>query len=445
MSTRGAAWHPRLRASDSVEPVELGTRGAEPLRDALRPGQRADIERWALFVIVPLLPLTVVGISTFSVGAALGLLLAPVGIRAAVAFRGALPLLTLWVLCLLAGPILAYITADELSRSLNQRLEIRLLLLMMNAGVSLYVLLWARSAVGLRATAALYAIGLIGEALSNQIAATAANPWKYAFALPVAVLLLALARNQAQSIIVLIGLAVFSVAEHSRSFAALSILTAIALLVMNRKSHSEGVRRTLQSRSIFFIALATVALYQLISAALLHGWLGSHLRDQAITQTRGGQVTLIVGARPEWAAGLELFESRPIGFGPGVVPNMADVKTGLSGLVDLGVNRENQYVEDYLFGSRLELHSVVGDLWLLFGFIGLALAATIIWILLSGLFGAGRKEVIGAITLLTTFLALWDMAFSPASNLRYVVLALALVMRVRATPMLSCNERESAL
>src|SRR5689334_17120506 len=87
-------------------------------------------------LLVPLLPVTTIGVSALSVGAAVGALIAPLGIRALARYRGIKIIATLWIACLAAGPIIAWITADEISRSLNQRLEFRLLLIFLNAGIS---------------------------------------------------------------------------------------------------------------------------------------------------------------------------------------------------------------------------------------------------------------------------------------------------------------------
>lgn len=387
--------------------------------------RQPDPQRIAIILLVPLLPLSSVGASTLSVGAVIGLILAPIALPAATKYRGTKLLLSLWATCLAFGPILASITAGELSRSLNQRLEIRILLLIFTTGVTLYVLLWSRSVIGTPTTAALYAIGLIAEAVVSQATATAANPWKYAFAFPVAMLLLAVARSRLQSVLSLTALAGISIIEHSRSFAALSILAAIAVLVT---PWGRDPNRSIHTRTVAVMSASVIALYFLASTALLSGWLGESLRKQAVVQTRNGEVTLIVGARPEWAAGFELFQARPFGFGPGVVPNTADVSAGLAGLVGLGIDRDHPYVQEYLFDNRLELHSIIGDLWLLFGIPGLLLSGVITWRLLGGLVTGAARGTIGALGILASCVALWDMAFSPVTNLRYGVLALAILL-----------------
>lgn len=379
-------------------------------------------------LLVPLLPVTTIGVSTIGIGAVLGLLMAPIGLQAVLRYIGIKRIVALWLICLFTGPILAVITADEISRSLNERLGIRLVLLFLNAGVSLYILLWSRAAIGARITAVLYALGLIAEAVLSQLAFTSPNPWKYLFAFPVAIILLTLARSRPQAVIILLLIAAISVFDDSRSFTAMTIMALIAILVTPKTS---GFSRGVRLRAILVIGLSTVGVYFLLSEAFLRGWLGKRLQEVAIRQTRGGEVSLLVGGRPEWGAAVELFWARPIGFGPGVIPNTVDVHSGVTGLVALGVNQDHPYVREYLFNNRLEVHSVTGDLWLLFGLAGLALACVIVWFLVAGLMRGSNQADLGAVGVLVGFIALWDMAFSPIANIRNVVLALALLMSLR--------------
>lgn len=388
---------------------------------------KLDLDRIAVFLTVPLLPLTAIGISTLSAGAAVGLVLAPVAIRVAVRYRGASFLLGMWLLCLIVGPLLSDFTADGVSRFLNQRLEIRMMALMLSAGVALYILLWSRTIVGFRKTAELYAVGLILEGIS-KLPGIPSNPWKYAFAVPVSILLLAAARTRLQSAVILTALAGINIAFESRSFAA-ACITALLVTVFAPTDVPDSQK--LNRRFLIFLPISAAVVYQLLSVGLLNGWLGASLQDQALRQTRGGEIPLIVGARPEFAAGFELFRARPMGFGPGVVPDLSDLSTATDALTRLGVNPNSNYVRDYLFDDRLELHSLVGDLWLLFGFAGLILAAAILWFVLYGLLNGETRRASGSLGVLVGLNSLWDVFFSPVSSLSYIVLALALLLPMR--------------
>lgn len=343
---------------------------------------------------------------------------------AIVQYRGANLLLGLWALCLFVGPALAAVTSDELGRGLDLRFGARMMLLMLSAGVSLYVLLWSRTLVGPRRTAALYAIGLVLQGVSD-FPAIAHNPWKFGFAFPVAICLLAAARTRAQVFFVLATTASISVIFQFRSFAAMCALTIIVMLV---GTSNGSTRRKFDARFLATFSLSTILVYQIGTIGLLNGWFGAGLQNLALTQSRGGQVSLVVGARPEFASALALFQSRPMGFGPGVIPNLNDVATGINALDKLGVNTNTAYVKSYLFGDKLELHSVIGDLWLLFGLLGLILSAAILWYLMSGLLSEDTRLATGALGVLAGIVALWDLAFSPLSAVDNVVLTLALLL-----------------
>lgn len=362
--------------------------------------------------------------STFSAGAAIGLLLFPVAMRVLVHYRGANLLLGLWASCLFVGPTLAAVTSGELGRGLDLMIAARIMLQMLSAGITLYTLLWSRSVIGLKRTAVLYAVGAIAHGVVG-FSGIAHNPWKFALALPVAICLLAVARTKTRTFLVLATLAVISIVFQFRSFAAICALTMLVVFVATSKGLA---RRKFDGRFLAIFSLSIVLLYQIGTIGLLNGWFGTSLQNLALTQSRGGEVSLIVGARSEFAAAVALFQSRPVGFGPGVIPSVDDVATGFSALERLGVGTNSEYVQTYLFGGRLELHSILSDSWLFFGFAGLLLSAAILWHIAVGLLDSETRLAVGALGVLLGIGALWDMAFSPLSALDNVVLALALLL-----------------
>lgn len=304
------------------------------------------------------------------------------------------------------------------------------MLLVLSAGVSLYILLWSRSLIGSRKTAVLYAVGAIAQGFI-QSAALTLDSWKSAFALPVAVCLLAATRTRGQSILALAALAGFSIFAHYRSFAGICVLIVLGVLLTS----AEGLKtRKFDVRLLIILPVSVIVLQQLATVGLLNGWFGASMQAQAISQTQGGQRSILVGARPESAAALALFQSRPVGFGPGVVPNLGDVATAINALENLGINPNTDYVRVYLFGDRLNLHSLAADLWLMFGFPGLTLAAAILWYLLVGLLNNENRLAVGAVGMLVGMSALWAMAFSPLSSFGLVTLALALLLPARYPP-----------
>lgn len=100
-----------------------------------------------------------------------------------------------------------------------------------------------------------------------------------------------------------------------------------------------------------------------------------------------------------------------------------------AGMAAIGYDPNNGYVDVYMFGYGFEVHSLLGDLWLLFGPLGAVLALTIVG---YALFGLGTALSNGTAATVVVFLALrlsWDLAFSPfASAMVYLPLALAVTL-----------------
>jgi hypothetical protein len=135
---------------------------------------------------------------------------------------------------------------------------------------------------------------------------------------------------------------------------------------------------------------------------------------------------LIFAGRPEGAATLALVKDRPMGFGPGVTPSSSELDNAKSALASFGVDPTSNYVNQYMFGGHVEVHSIVGDMWADFGIVGLLAAAyLLLWIVR----GAIPAAYLG--NPLLTFLAisaLWDAAFSPLpATLMKTVLAFAVL------------------
>lgn len=96
----------------------------------------------------------------------------------------------------------------------------------------------------------------------------------------------------------------------------------------------------------------------------------------------------------------------------GVVPNVADVNIAKSGMMAINYDPNNGYVERYMFGG-IEVHSVIGDLWLRCGLAGLVFALVMLGVIV---FGAATRLANDNGRALTTFLAIqvtWDAMFSP--------------------------------
>ena len=99
--------------------------------------------------------------------------------------------------------------------------------------------------------------------------------------------------------------------------------------------------------------------------------------------------------------------------------------------IGASVSREmaDGYVETYMFGDGFEVHSLLGDLWILFGVAGLLLGLAI---LAFTVLGMARAVSLGAASAAMLFLSIrvcWDFGFSPfPSAMDTLMLALAVVL-----------------
>jgi O-antigen ligase len=97
----------------------------------------------------------------------------------------------------------------------------------------------------------------------------------------------------------------------------------------------------------------------------------------------------------------------------------------------------NGYVENYMFGGNIELHSVVGDLWARFGIPGVLLAVVILFLVLRGVGAAVAANRASGILLFLAVNTVWVFFFGPlytAVRLLILVLALTLIPKGSAAP-----------
>ena len=62
---------------------------------------------------------------------------------------------------------------------------------------------------------------------------------------------------------------------------------------------------------------------------------------------------------------------------------MHDVQVAKAGMLHVDYDPENGYVEHFLFGTKIELHSTLGDLWAYAGPAGILLAGVCLVLLLT--------------------------------------------------------------
>lgn len=295
---------------------------------------------------------------------------------------------------------------------------------------SIGMLLWCRSQIGVARTAMWFGIG----ALTN-IAITGVddvNAWKFTFALPAAITILALvsrSRRRWPEIAALTLLGTMSLLSDSRSMTAFFVLTIPVVAWQMFGGEKRGNGRPWQA--LLWLSALAFGGYNLFQSLLLEGVLGEDAQQRTVAQINTAG-SLIMGGRPEAGAATALIGARPIGYGSGTLPSSADIWAAKAGMGELGYDPNNGYVDNYMFGQQIEVHSVLGDLWIRFGPLG---AVFVLLLLGAAVYSVARavtrREAPGLIVYLL-LLGVWDAFFSPALP---SARTLALLFAVTAIPM----------
>ncbi|WP_375399269.1 hypothetical protein [uncultured Amnibacterium sp.] len=306
--------------------------------------------------------------------------------------------------------------------------------LIAGAGVAIGVLVWAREVLPLWLVGLVYGIGMLVAALTRSDP-FGVNAWKFALAIPVAIIALSLAHRSGRrwvDIAVLVALGAVSAGLDSRSyfgeFVIAALLVAWQLLPARRR------RRGAAARVIGLFGVVAVAVYYAGTALLVSGLLGAHTAERSIDQIRRAG-SIIAGGRPEMGGTAALFLSRPFGFGGGTQANNADVQTAKAGMARLHYDSTNDsYVEHFLFGrSKIELHSSVGDLWAYAGFAGIAFGVILVVLLLVVVGHGIAGRTASGVVLFLVVDSLWNCFFNPLyGSTPILVLALGLGLAHRS-------------
>ncbi len=371
-------------------------------------------------------------------GSLLALALTPVWLPSLLGRRPGRVLTLLVGLAVVSGGLLTGFSAVDHTVLTNVLLTRSVMLVGVLASVG--ALLWAASVTGVRPMAMLYATGMLLGIPANISGDP--NLWRFTLSIPVCVFLLALASYQRRlwpQLLALVLLAGVGAVNDSRSNSAMLLLAGVVLVMQRVSSASSARRRGIGS--VVGLALAGVAMYYLAQAAILEGYFGevTQQRTQAQINQSG---SLLLGGRPEIAASHALITLHPFGLGTGVKANYEDITAAKEGMASIGYDPDNGYVERFMFGSGIEVHSVVGDLWLWCGLAGLALAVAVAVLVVGGFGTRIRTRSLDALYAFLTIRLLWDLAFSPfgsATRLLPLVVALSMlalgaVVVARASP-----------
>lgn len=362
-----------------------------------------------------------------SPGLVIGLMLLPVWWPHTARFRGARTLMALFGAAAVAGWILAW-AAPATYQILSTRLRFDSGLVL-GLAVGLGVLVWARNVIPPGQLAVTFGIGAIvasgfGGGLWSE------NPWKYALDAPVAIAVLGAVRGR-----------------RWLTCCALAVLAAVSLVCVSRASFMIFVvtlglvfaagaparwRRSLSwPRLALIVAVASMMLVWAGTWAMSSGLLGAGVQQRTKMQIDEAG-SLLSGGRQEFYATFALLGYRPAGFGLGVSVDEPTIEVARAGMAT-NVPPDPHYLRDYMFGSGVELHSVAADLWARCGWVGVALAAAILIVVIRGLARSFREGDLDPLAACLAVWTLWNLAFAPLYSAGVTLaLGLALILpRVR--------------
>lgn len=360
-------------------------------------------------------------------GVALAFLVLPVSVSVLTRYRGALSISLLGLLAALSGGLLTY--ANVGSAPTDMRMLASNVAQLLGLVILVAALLWSRSIVGSRVVVLAFGFGMLVSLPERGI--NWDNPWKFSFSVPLTLILLSLPwvyqKRWPQTVIVGV-LCALSMASDSRSLTGMLLIALLLTLTQGSERRVAGGSRVVLVG--IRIAVVGVAGFLLVQAAILEGLLGEGAQERTEMQIATSGSSL-AGGRPEMGAAVSLINARPGGFGSGILPTGADILTAKTGMLALGYDPNNGYVNNYMFGNGFEVHSVLGDLWLLHGLAGLLLAVALIAFAIWGLSRALSTGLASTVMVFLVLRLVWDMAFSPFDS---ALLTLPLALAVALPP-----------
>lgn len=346
-----------------------------------------------------------------SLGYLASIALAPVWLPSVLRVKPARVLLATVGLCLFSGVALALWRSVD--HTFDRRQAIVLTLELVGVAASCGAMAWTYRTLGAPTSLVLFALASL-VFVNRDSALYSVSPWRFGFALPTTLLLLALAsfaRRQRVEVITLGATVLLFTIGGGRSASATQCVALIVFLYWAQRSREKRPAMSISLVGVLLVLL-TWAVYNIAQALILEGILGEAAQQRSDYQLQAGS-GLLLGGRPELGATADLIWHRFWGIGLGIRPNWYDIQIGRDGMAAVGYNPINGYVNSYMFGQAFRLHSIAGDLWATFGLGGLLLTCVIGWHAVAAV--ASGPRVRGADTLLLTAAAktLWNLAFSP--------------------------------
>ncbi len=359
------------------------------------------------------------------VGFVVAALLAPLWLRTVRYYRF-MPLLLI-VGTLAAGAGIWLQIANRGDHAVDSGIATSTTVLLIGALLSIGLVLWARTVLSLPMVALFFGVGLL-LGVDPSAAQFATNPYKFGFALPLAVIGLAVAKLSRRwwvellVVLVLTGLAATNDARSIFGLLLLAVVLLVAQIPFFRAGHGG---------SAFLVSLGVVVVGVVVyiagQALVLSGVLGESTTRRSLAQYDASG-SVLLGGRPELGATLALMTHSPWGFGAGIAPNPSNIRVAQQGMSAIGYDPNNGYVTRFMFGGHIELHSVFGDLWAQTGVLGLALVAIAALVLVYGITRNIADGTAAAVMLYVVANSLFDLFFSPFYSAQQLfMLALGLV------------------
>jgi len=256
------------------------------VRDPLDVAADLDAERYqALTLLIVQASLVIVGMNVLlpkglTLDFVVVLILLPLWSVSLRAYAGGRLIALLGLAAAVSGVVLKYASAVDHAASSTNALSAVVRLL---GGVgTVGLLLWARQLLPLHRVAALYGAGMLASALTSSASYTSLG-WKYAFATPVAIIVLALvgvARSRLIAPAAAITLGVIGVANEARSYFGFCILTASLMLWQTRR-RPVGRKPNKWAPALLLAGIAA-SIYYLTTALLTGGYLGAALQQRSV-------------------------------------------------------------------------------------------------------------------------------------------------------------------
>lgn len=352
---------------------------------------------------------------SITLGATAGLVasvvFAPLWLRTLSRFRGARLYCGTGLIALASGVMLSQLaTADHVALRHNA-FATMFLLLELVTGVG--VVLWARTLLRPAQVGVFFAAGLILNALMSPGVLGATNPLKFAWLVPLAALILSALNWEhtlGRQLVAVLALAGLAITADARALFGTGMVVAV-LLAWQLRPRVRGLGSSWAWTAGMLVALALAA-YNLASTLLINGYLGTAAQLRSVQEVQASG-SLLLGGRPELSATWALFRHFPGGFGPGVIANPHEINIAKVGMLSINYQPNNGYVDTFMFGSAVELHSALGDLWASFGYGGILFCLTTIVVIIVNLSKVVVYRRGAAVALFFGLWSLWNMLFSP--------------------------------